>query len=356
MTRHDELDTAPLFERVAPPVDPSRGAAVVDRSMRVAARRRRTRAAAVAVPVLAALLVLPLAATRGDRDQQRIRAGEGPTREVPASDAAVLVAVEAADGERRTAGIVVGPELVAVPLESVSGARRITVRNGVSPDREATLTTTMRSYHVAALHVPGLPSAVASLTPPELEPGEDAALLTLDPDDLATSHVPVSLTRSTRATDGLMAGLLGIGAEVGRDLPVALVDGEGRVAALPVATVEDQLAAIRSRQLWALVSSAAGEGHPGIRVGRRHPYSFSLHCGLVPLRFGGRWWKVVAPPPETLRVRQPEPSGVAVSFVEEVVGEAWLSEDDVLMFRADNTVEPVELRYEPGKAPAYGCA
>lgn len=141
------------------------------------------------------------------------------------------------------------------------------------------------------------------------EPGPAATLLTLDPNSLTPRRVPVALNRATKPTGRFMAGLLGVSADLGGDdLPVAVMDGEDRVVALPVGTGEGELIAMRTVHLWSVLSGTAAEGHPGVELGRGHPYMFSLHCW--PLRFNDRWWKPIDLPPGPVPIRSRKPSAL----------------------------------------------
>jgi hypothetical protein len=352
-TEHSDLDTKPLFDRLAPSLEPGRAESVVERSVRAADRRRRLRRAALATPAAAVLVALVVVVTSSREGTQRVQVADAPGSTMAPDDAAVLVEATNAGRHDLLAGVALGPELVVAPHAPVSGARSITVRAAGTSGREATVAASVPGSYLAVLHVPGLPGRRAALAPPMTEPGPGATLLTLDPSSLARRRVPVSLNPATKATGPFMAGLLGVRADLGDDLPVAVVDSEDRVVALPVGAGEGELIAVRTMPVWSVLSSVAAEGQPNVAPGRAHPYTFSIHCGFGPLRFNGRWWKPIDAPP--VAIRQPEPTGPAVPLVENVAGEAWLSAPDELTFRADNTVERLELRYEPTTPPEHGC-
>lgn len=352
---HTELDTKPLFERLMSPVDPERAEAVVGRSVQVAARRRRVRRALVAAPLALVLIALGLVVA-GTRDgAQRVRVADGPRSTSAPDDTAVVVEVSRGASSEVIAGVVLGPELVVVPLDPLAQADRVAVRDGAALRKAQVVASSAHSY-LGVLHVAGLARQRAPLAAPTTEPGTGATLLVVDPGSLATRRVPVSLNPRTEATERFMAGLLGIRSDPGGGLPVALLDAQDRVVALPVGTAEGELVATRSFELWMLLSNAAGEGHAGVELGRAHPFTFSLHCGFGPVRFNGRWWQPVGAPPARVPIRQPEATGRAVPLVEYVVGEAWLSAADELVFTAANTVDPLEVRYEPTTPPKYECA
>lgn len=137
-TDHSDVDTNPLFERLASLIEPGRAELVVDRSLRAADRRRGLRLAALATPVAAVAVALVLVVASGPGATHPVQVADAPASTPAPDEAAVLVEASRADRRDAVAGVVLGPELVVAPHDTVNGARAITVRAVGATAREAT--------------------------------------------------------------------------------------------------------------------------------------------------------------------------------------------------------------------------